>query len=73
MHAILEGFEAAWTFRRTYATQLAIPSTIGFILAAEVPRTEETMICQRTGRACKARRFAPRIALTVGAQNQELR
>ena len=50
VRAIHDGFEGLWTYRRTFATQLAIPSILGFVLAIGPGGTQETMLCQHTGR-----------------------
>mmetsp|Transcript_5494 Transcript_5494/g.16211 ORF Transcript_5494/g.16211 Transcript_5494/m.16211 type:complete len:1091 (-) Transcript_5494:103-3375(-) len=50
IHATLNDIQATWTFRRTCATQLAIPSVLSFILAVANCGAQETMICQYTGR-----------------------
>jgi hypothetical protein len=50
IHATLNNIQATWTFRRTCATQLAIPSVLSFILAVANCGAQETMICQYTGR-----------------------
>lgn len=50
IHATLNDIQTAWTFRRTCATQLAIPSVLSFILAVANCGAQETMICQYTGR-----------------------
>jgi len=50
--ATLDGIEAIWTYRRTFAAQLAIPSVLEFILAVQNHEAQATMLCQHTGRVC---------------------
>jgi hypothetical protein len=50
VRATHDGFEGVWSYRRTFATQLAIPSILGFVLAIGPGGTQETMFCQHTGR-----------------------
>ena len=50
VRATHDGFEGLWTYRRTFATQLAIPSILGFVLAIGPGGTQETMLCHHTGR-----------------------
>jgi hypothetical protein len=52
--ASLEGIEAVWTYRRTFATQLAVPSILGFILAVGNRAAHTAIFCQYSGRVCAA-------------------